>query len=38
MMSEPDDNTLVAYVDGELDAATAREVVRALETSPAARC
>jgi anti-sigma factor RsiW len=34
---ELDDNTLVAYVDGELDAATAREVERALETSPAAR-
>jgi anti-sigma factor RsiW len=36
-MTEPDDNTLVAYVDGELDAATAREVERWLETSPAAR-
>jgi anti-sigma factor RsiW len=36
-MPELDDNTLVAYVDGELDAATAREVERALEGSPAAR-
>jgi len=36
-MTELDDTTLVAYVDGELDAATAREVERALETSPAAR-
>lgn len=36
-MAELDDTTLVAYVDGELDAATAREVEQALETSPAAR-
>jgi anti-sigma factor RsiW len=36
-MPELDDNTLVAYVDGELDAATAREVEQALESSPAAR-
>jgi anti-sigma factor RsiW len=36
-MKEPDENTLVAYVDGELDAATAREVEQALESSPAAR-
>jgi anti-sigma factor RsiW len=36
-MVEPDDSTLVAYVDGELDAATAREVERMLESSPAAR-
>jgi len=36
-MPELDDNTLVAYVDGELDAATAREVERALDGSPAAR-
>jgi anti-sigma factor RsiW len=36
-MAEPDENSLVAYVDGELDAATAREVERALEGSPAAR-
>jgi anti-sigma factor RsiW len=36
-MPELDENTLVAYVDGELDAATAREVERALEGSPAAR-
>jgi anti-sigma factor RsiW len=36
-MAEPDENTLVAYVDGELDAATAREVEQALESSPAAR-
>ncbi|MEJ0069967.1 MAG: zf-HC2 domain-containing protein [Pseudomonadota bacterium] len=36
-MAEPDENTLVAYVDGELDAATAREVEHALESSPAAR-
>jgi len=36
-MSELDENTLVAYVDGELDAASAREVERALESSPVAR-
>jgi anti-sigma factor RsiW len=36
-MAEPDENTLVAYVDGELDAATAREVEQAIESSPAAR-
>ena len=36
-MAEFDDTTLVAYVDGELDATTAREVERALETSPTAR-
>ena len=36
-MPEPDENSLVAYVDGELDAAMAREVERWLETSPAAR-
>lgn len=36
-MSELDENTLVAYVDGELDAASAREVERALEASPVAR-
>src|SRR5260221_3021508 len=36
-MPELDDTTLVAYVDGELDAATAREVEHALETAPAAR-
>ena len=36
-MPELDDNTLVSYVDGELDAATAREVERALETSATAR-
>ena len=32
-----DDNTLVAYVDGELDAATAQEVERMLENDPVAR-
>src|SRR5271170_5141281 len=36
-MPELDENTLVAYVDGELDAATAREVERLLDGSPAAR-
>lgn len=36
-MSELDENTLVAYVDGELDAASAREVEQALENSPVAR-
>ncbi len=36
-MSELDENTLVAYVDGELDAASAREVEQALEASPVAR-
>ena len=36
-MAEPDEKTLVAYVDGELDAPTAREVERALESSLTAR-
>ena len=36
-MSELDESTLVAYVDGELDPATTRKVAQAIERDPGAQ-